>query len=500
MSETELNQASPRVDGNLAHLAHLPQKQAYSLEDHLMLKDRWYAEEDLGMRFNKHQGIKTISFERIIQPWLKPVVKRFILFSLTQGKSFRTLINYISSLNKFSEFLNERFVQSFEEINDELLDLYYQKLSPQANYTIRSKLCDLHTFLKTGKINGWFQVKTYWFKGKAPRNKPDSIKYIPEDVLRQMDEHLHHLPEQLQRLVILFRTLGLRAGELLQMRFDCLRQRKDGQWELHFTNWKFNEDEDVLPIIAEIAEVIRAQQTYIRTNLGEEFEYLFAGQIKTQIGTNTPPLVNPKVMSLSLFNRNLNKLAEKYQILDSSGNVWKFTSHQFRRTLATRMTNEGIRQYIIQRVLRHQSPEMMQHYAEVFQNTFKKEFAEFSQKKKIVDVTGAEVGIDHPELENDVGLNWLRSRMQPGALAMGFCARPQLLKPCPHANACMSCQHFRLDSDDLPALKQHLERTEILKAESEKRGFVRQQQGIEEDREKLIKLIKSLEENDGFKS
>ncbi len=492
MSETESKQLSPQIEGNLVEL---PQKQGINLEKRLMLKERWYAGEDLGMRFNKHQGVKTISFERIIQPWLKPVVKQFILFSRTQGKSFRTLINYISSLNKFSEFLNEKFVPGFKEINDELLDLYYQKLSSYAVHTRQSRICDLHTFLKTGKINGWFQVKTYWFKGKALRNKPDSIKYIPEDVLRQLDENLHHLPEQLQRLVILFKTLGLRAGELLQMRFDCLRQRKDGQWELHFTNWKFNEDEDVLPIIPEIAEVIKAQQTYIRTNLGEEFEYLFAGQIKTQIGTNIPPLLKPKVMSLSLFHRNLNKLAEKYQISDSSGNTWKFTSHQFRRTLATRMTNEGIRQYIIQRVLRHQSPEMMQHYAETFQNTFKKEFAEFSQKKKIVDVTGAEVGINHPELENDVGLNWLRSRMQAGALAMGFCARPQLLKPCPHANTCMSCQHFRLDSDDLPALKKHLERTFFLQTESEKKGFTRQLKAIEEEREKLINLIRTLEDD-----
>lgn len=492
MSETESKQLSPKIDRNLVER---PQKQPINLEKRLMLKERWYAGEDLGMRFNKHQGVKTISFERIIQPWLKPIVKQFILFSRSQGKSFRTLINYISSLNKFSEFLKERFVGGFEDINDELLDLYSQKLSSYAVHTRQSKICDLHTFLKTGNINGWFQVKTYWFKGKALRNKPDSIKYIPEDVLRQLDEHLHHLPEQLQRLVILFRTLGLRAGELLQMRFDCLRQRKDGQWELHFTNWKFNEQEDVIPILPEIAEVIKAQQTYIRTNLGEEFEYLFAGQINTQIGTNTQPKLKPTVMSLNLFNRNLNKLAEKYQIVDSSGNIWKFTSHQFRRTLATRMTNEGIRQYIIQRVLRHQSPEMMQHYAEIFQNTFKKEFAEFSQKKKIVDVTGTEVGINHPELENDAGLNWLRSRMQPLALAMGFCSRPQLLKPCPHANACMSCQHFRLDSDDLPALKKHLERTQLLKTESEKKGFTRQLKAIEEEREKLINLITTLEDD-----
>ena len=67
-----------------------------------------------------------------------------------------------------------------------------------------------------------------------------------------------------------------------------------------------------------------------------------------------------------------------------------------------------------------------------------------------------------------MGLQLLRQKMQPLALAMGFCARPQLLNPCPHANA-----------------------------ESQARGYVRQIQGIERDEAVLMNLIKSLEDGNG---
>jgi integrase len=353
----------------------------------------------------------------------------------------------------------------------------------------------LKLFFEVGTINGWFNVSIYWFKGRSARYKPsnDEIKYIPDEVLRQLDENLNLLEKPIQRMVILFRALGLRASELLQMRFDCLRQRRNGEWEIGFVNWKFNERLDALPITPELAAVIKEQQAYIRICLEKDFEYLFCSSSGRGEGFNP----KPNVMVLQTFNNYLNELAEQCNICDKTGNRWRFVSHQFRRTVATKMTNEGVRQYIIQRYLRHDNPDMMQHYASIFPSTIKKEMAALHKQKKIVDVTGTEVSFNHTELKDEAGLQWLRSKMQPKALAMGFCARPQLLKPCPHANACLSCNHYRLDEDDLPALRQHLEQNQKLKAESEQLGYIRQLKGIEEDTNKLLNLIESLEKSNG---
>ena len=461
------------------------------LEHPLMLKDRWHGEKDLGMRINKHLRGSTIYFGNISQNWIKIQAKKFILYSRSQGKSFGTLGVYIKGINSFSKFIESKAVYSFDNINDEILSQYYLSLQSFSLKTKISRLSSLKAFFIAGAINSWFEVSTYWFQGRMLKVKPKKIDYIPKEVLSKLDEHLHLLPEQLQRLVILIRILGLRACEILQMQFDCLRQRKNGQWELHFVNWKFNEREDILPILPEIAEIIKQQQIYITKQIGEEHQYLFSGYL------SRGKSLSKKVLTLGSFSNRLNRLAEDKNICDKAGNLWRFKSHQFRRTVATKMTNEGVRQYIIQRYLRHDNPDMMQHYASILPETEKREINQLHKQKMIVDVTGQEVSINHPELDNDIGLQWLRSKMQPKALAMGFCARPQLLKPCPHANACMTCEHLRLDEDDLPALKQHLERSQNLKQESEQKGYIRQLQGIEEDTAKLINLINTLEEKNG---
>ena len=61
----------------------------------------------------------------------------------------------------------------------------------------------------------------------------------------------------------------------------------------------------------------------------------------------------------------INKLAYEKNICDSSGNLWRFQLHQFRHTVGTSMINKGVPQYIIQRYLGHESPEMTQTYAHI---------------------------------------------------------------------------------------------------------------------------------------
>lgn len=463
------------------------------LENPLMSKDRWHGKKDLGMRVNKHLSNSTLYFGEINQDWIKIKTKKFILYSRSQGKSFGTLGRYVQDIRYFAKFLECKSVYSFNDINEEILSQYFLKLQSFAPKTRLNKLGAIKAFFIAGSINSWFEVSTYWFQGRMPGVKPTNIDYIPNEVLTQLDKHLSLLPEQLQRVVLLLRTLGLRACEVMQMQFDCLRQRKNEQWELHFINWKFNEREDILPILPEIAEVVKEQQLYIRQHIGNNFDYLFTGY---KSGKGEAKL-NQKCLSLSSFSYRLNKLVKENNICDKSGNIWRFKSHQFRRTVATKMTNEGVRQYIIQCYLRHDDPNMMQAYAKILPETEKKEINQLHKQKKIVDITGQEVSINHPELDDNIGLQWLRNKMQPKALAMGFCARPKLLKPCPHANACMGCEHLRLDEDDLPALKQHLERNQTLKQESERQGYLRQLKGIEEDTAKLINLINTLEEKNG---
>lgn len=240
------------------------------------------------------------------------------------------------------------------------------------------------------------------------------INYIPDTVLRQLDEHLSFLPSPLQRMIILIRTLGLRIGELLLLQFNCLHQKNNKTWEIKFYNWKFKNKLDTLPINESLVAIIQEKQVYIKNNLSDDYPYLFCASKSSKNKLDEQlfefcPIA--KVMQNYRFNKYLNDFARHKNICDDSGNLWHFTSHQFRRTVATKMSNENVRHYIIQMYLRHQSPNMILHYAHLLPETIKKEIDTLHKKKKIVDVTGRVIESINQELDTDIGLQWLRSKM-----------------------------------------------------------------------------------------
>lgn len=453
-------------------------------EKGLMAKSVWHIVDDLGMKINEANPQWTLNFEPIRLEWFKQLAQKYILLCRSRGFEFSTLTSKLLCLKSFSNYIDKAHVSSMSTLDDELIARYLSSLrSNQQRYAYGRELI---VFLDTGTDEGWFNYDTYYLKSTRPREPAHtSVNIIPDKVLEQLDEHLHHLPEQVQRMVVVIRTLGLRIGELVALKFDCLHKTKSG-YSLKLRNEKFNSDER-LPIIDDLAAVIQEQQEYIRKQLGDDFSYLFAGYISPVTGKH-----NAGCMATSAINRYLNKLAVYQDIKDEDGKVWKFKSHQFRRTVATRMANENVRTYIISRYLRHRSPDMIKHYIALLPEEERKRMEKFRMRARVIDVTGREIKAVNP-LDNEVELQWLREKMQPRALSMGFCSRPEILKPCPTANACMSCEHFRLDNTDVPALVAHLERARRLREESERRGFVRQLKGIQADEAKLTQLIQILE-------
>jgi len=84
--------------------------------------------------------------------------------------------------------------------------------------------------------------------------------------------------------------------------------------------------------------------------------------------------------------KELNKLAAKHHIKGVDEKIWCIQPHQFRHTVGTRMINTGVPVHIVQRYLKHTSPEMTMNYAHLHNSTMKAEFAKF--QGKMVDITG----------------------------------------------------------------------------------------------------------------
>lgn len=141
--------------------------------------------------------------------------------------------------------------------------------------------------------------------------------------MQQLNQHLDVLPESVVRMVLVLQETGLRVGELLQLPINCLKHNAGGDPFIQHMNWKMSK-EDTKPISPELAKVIQEQQQYIRLYLGEKFEYLFCARKTGRCRDKNPFHPQPRIMHDSSFINFLKKLADDFDIKDSSGKRWNF--------------------------------------------------------------------------------------------------------------------------------------------------------------------------------
>lgn len=458
------------------------------LKNPLLQKDIWRTIEDLKLKVNEHQKDLTISFQVIEQNWLKLLAKLYLLVRSQRKLSAKYLKNDILNLNKFSLFIQQKSISNSEQINNQLFEEfdYYLRSLKISDRSISLHYMTLINFFNLCRQEGWLEVNTYWLKGRYKNSTPknEEIEYIPEEVWQQLDEHLHYLPEPIQRMVVVIRGTGLRIGELLSLPLDCLRQRGQ-QWRLRFLTEKYR-TEDELPICSELVVVIQEQQGYIKHNFGNSYDRLFGSNDGTY---HYKPA--PRIMNASGFNRWLNNLARSHKICTKDNKDWHFRSHQFRKTLATVMTNAGVRDLVIQKYLRHRSPDMQNHYKHLLKQVLGDEYRELMKQTKYVDSTGKLVATYKPK--NPI-TELLRRKMYQITTQYGECHRPVLKSPCQTVNACWQCEYWCTSTDDLNALNNDFQRVEAELEIAVKLGMVRQQQGLENDQQALAIRIKGLEE------
>ena len=466
------------------------------LSNTLLQKDIWRTIEDLGLTINQHQKVLTITFEHIEQDWLKLLAKLYILLRSQRKYSTMYLRNDVGSLTRFSQFISSKSIFDAEQIDNQLFEEYDYYLRSLKNERTKKPLSErsisLHymtliNFFNLCRQEGWLDVNTYWFKGRYKNSeaKNDDVEYIPEEVWQQLDEHLHNLPDPLQRMVLVIRGTGLRIGELLNLPLDCLR-RRGKQWRLRFLTEKYLV-EDELPICEELVAVIQEQQEYIKQHFGNKYDILFNSNDGGGYRSYKPA---PRIMKLDTFNRWLNKLAVEHNISDKESKVWHFRSHQFRKTVGTVMTNAGVRDLIIQKYLRHRSPDMQNYYKHLLKQVIDDEYQKLMKETKYVDSTGNIVATHKP---NNPITELMRRKMYQITTQYGECHRPVLKSPCQTVNACWRCEHWLTSSNDLDALQRDLQRIATELEVAEELGMVRQQKGLTTDKNNIAIRIQASE-------
>lgn len=407
--------------------AHSIHHHQHDITEGLLSKDVWLA-SDLGLNPDGVHAIYYLSFSKINTSWLKKAAKKFVRLQAAT-RSFATCRGYIRSFNHFDAFLQAFNTPiSANKVNRELIVNFIQYLTKQglSPATRSITLINLRTFHQMVLLENWLNwpTKPIIFTRDFPKDSAIIPKHINKEVIIQLKKHLHCLPKWVQNFITILMETGRRVSEVCSLNYDCLEQDTDGDWFLRVNERKLNRIR-LIPISKSCLDAVKAQQIYLMGSIGKS-PLLFPATKASKSATITAPHIN----------RTLNKLAIEKNIIDSNGVVWRFSSHQFRHTIGTQMINSGVPQVMVQHYLGHESPEMTARYAHIHNETMKAAFVDYQEK--LINTQG------RIEASNaQINARWLKKNIMSQTLPNGLCSLPLTQQKCPHANACLTCTHFR---------------------------------------------------------
>jgi integrase/transposase-like protein len=473
----------------------------------------------LGFEQNAASLEYTVSFSAFTQDWLKSATKSWIKFRSTID-SLNTLKGKVKSLREFSRFAEARYpgIESQKLSRGIILDFLSYLLKRKLGESERKrKISDLRQFLESCVRFSWADIpkERLIFSEDYPRQRKYIPRFIPQEVLEQIDHNLDALPESIARMVIVVREAGMRVSELCHLKFDCIRQDAKGTWWLDYHRFK-SKDEHSVPIRLEVAAVIQEQQQYIRKNLGAKFSCLFCEtegstwfRASSQHNKHLIPLeVNyftpiPNEINPNTFRGYLRHLAKDKNIRYTSGEIFPLgEAHRFRHTKGTDMINNGVPIEQVKRYLGHGSFAMTMVYAHVLDETLRKNVEKYWDGGKVINVAGEIVESGNPDLET-ADMQWFKKNILAQALPNGYCGRPLVKGPCPHANACLTCGDFRTTKEFLGIHKKELEHTEKVLEKAKTHGWQRQvemNEGVKKNLESIIQSLQSESNEQGKES
>lgn len=249
--------------------------------------------------------------------------------------------------------------------------------------------------------------------------------------------------------------------------------------------------QNTIPISKEIVAVIQEQQNCVKEEYSHDCKYLFPTPQSVYAKSGGRRKGQP--INQGLVGDSLKRLAISEEIKDASGKIWVFQAHQFRHTIGTSMINNGVPIHIVKRFLGHTSFEMTMRYAHIHDQTLKAEFAKF--QGKTVNIVCQVVESENPGLDV-IDLQWFKRNTQAQALPNGSCV-PAPMKECPHANACLTCIHFRTHIEFLDQHKKELEQTNKIIEKARANGWTRQFEMNERVAKNLQNIINALEAGNG---
>ncbi len=408
-----------------------------------------------------------LRFDRITQPWLRELAKRWTRLRLASGLSIGAARGGVDALTCFSTFLTLAGVDTLADVGRPLLERYLAHVASQPGGPgmKKTRIGGLNLFFQAIRQNGWDDT----LPGTAAFY-PGDIPPVPEQVDRRLAEYvmaqieapasLDRWPSPAGRLITLILTrCGLRISSALALGFDCLLHDGQGAPYLRYFNTKMRR-EAAVPIDEELEAAIRDQQRRVLDQWPDGTTCLFP-RPRANVSGNLP-------LADSSYRRMLGRWLATCEIRDEHGRPVHLTPHQWRHTFACRLINRDVPQEVVRVLLDHDSHRMTSHYAKITDQTVRRHWEQATK----VNINGERVTLDPAARSARPSGPRPGTAWPPRPCPTATAACP-IQKSCPHANACLTCPVFLSGPEFLPELREQRHRTLTLIEVSAGKGQTR---------------------------
>jgi len=455
-------------------------------------KDIWRLDRLPGLTTNANNPNprNRLRFDRIAQPWLRDLIKRWVRLRLSCGLSVGTVVSDVTALTRFATFLTEAAaeVDDLAGLDRAVLERYLAWLATAGlGHGARADaVTSVSKFFQAIRQHDWgpsLPTTAAFFTGDVPARPARVSRRLAEHVMAQVEDpaNLDRWPTPEGRLVtVILMQCGLRATDACTLGFDCLIHDGTGAPYLRYFNHKMRR-EAAVPIDPDLQAQIKAQQRRIAERWPAQHPHLFPQAHGNARGQ--------RALTYYSYRGMLNAWLALCDIRDEHNDPVHLTPHQWRHTFASRLINQDVPQEVVRVLLDHESTEMTAHYARITDQTVRRHWEQATK----INIHGQQIDIDPDGPLAQAAWAKTRYGMATQTLPHGYCGLP-IQKSCPHANACLTCPVFLTGPEFLPELREHHGRTLTLIDQAEAAGHTRVAQMNQQVLTNLDTMIGQLEQ------
>jgi len=205
-----------------------------------------------------------------------------------------------------------------------------------------------------------------------------------------MDNYIGELSEPMYAVYKLLGSTGMRISDVIQLEAGSIKYNAEySVWTILFVPHKVLKhrrkhnlpDEHLLVIPESVARIgLKIEMNSLDYRTKHNSKYIFLSTFE-RYGTT-------RLMQSQSITNALNKIAERHSVVDENGNLWHFTSRQYRKTLAVNMIDNGASLQEVSTQLAHiGDSNTLVYYAEVNHNFFEKKFKVIMTEEKLSGFT-----------------------------------------------------------------------------------------------------------------